>query len=46
MYNIYIYIRCAMPNSDFSCGQNTFFFPEVAIALRFSFRKYPKSAQT
>ena len=34
-----------MPNSDFSCGRNTF-FSEAAIAQRFSFRKYPKSAQT
>ena len=34
-----------MPNFDFSCGRNMF-FSKVATAERFSFCKYPKSAQT
>jgi len=35
---------CAMPTSDVFCGRNTFFSENVAVAQRFSFRKYPKSA--
>jgi len=32
-------------NPIFSAGE-TRFFPEVAFSQRFSFRKYPKGAQT
>jgi len=32
-----------MPMSNFSCGRNTFFFSEVAIAQLFSICQYPKS---
>jgi len=38
--------RCAMPNSDFSCGQTLCFGKSPLRSAGFSFPKHPKSAQT